>query len=125
VLADGLILKSQAQLAASLTAAWTAGQLRSVRRLMGAVEARARARRLALLTWPADQSMRAEAATEPFLARGATRRTSGLLAEGRDLLDVAAALAEARVGPVSVAHPEFAFEPDSPAVEALSRRLGL
>ena len=124
MLADGLILKSQAQLAASLTATWTPGHLRSVRRLMGAVEARARAGRLALLTWPADQAERAEAATESFLARGATRRTNGLLAESRDLLDVAAALAEARVGPVSVAHPEFAFEPDSAAVESLSRAIG-
>ncbi|MDR3510657.1 MAG: ATP phosphoribosyltransferase [Caulobacteraceae bacterium] len=125
VLADGLILKSQAQLAASLAAGWTADQLGSVRRLMGAVEARARAQRLSLLTWPADQDARAEAATEPFLARGATRRASGLLAEGRDLLDVAAALAQARVGPVSVTHPEFAFEPDSPAVDALAGRLTL
>jgi ATP phosphoribosyltransferase len=125
VLADGLILSSQAQLAASLAAPWTAGQLASVRRLMGAVEARARAARLALLTWPAEQAAPAEAATEPFLARGATRRTNGLLAEGQDLLDVAAALAEAQVGPVSVSHPEFAFEPDSPVVEMLGRRLNL
>jgi ATP phosphoribosyltransferase len=125
VLADGLILKSQAQLAASLVADWTSGQIDSVRRLMGAVEARARAMRLSLLTWPADQGPRAEAASAPFLARGATRRTNGLLAEARDLLDVAQALARAGVGPVSVAHPEFAFEPDSPVVTALASRLGL
>jgi ATP phosphoribosyltransferase len=125
VLADGLILKSQAQLAASLAADWTPAQLGSVRRLMGAVEARARAQRLALVTWPADQDARAEAATESFLARGATRRASGLLAEGRDLLDVAAALAEAKVGPVSVTRPEFAFEPSSPAVDSLAARVGL
>jgi hypothetical protein len=81
--------------------------------------------RLSLLTWPADQGPRAEAASEPFLARGATRRTNGLLAEARDLLDVAQALARAGVGPVSVAHPELAFEPDSPVVTALASRLGL
>jgi ATP phosphoribosyltransferase len=125
VLADGLILKSQAQLAASLAAEWTGEQLASVRRLLGAVEARARAQRLALVTWPADQDARAEAATEPFLAKGATRRASGLLAEARDLLDVASALAEAKVGPVSVTHPEFAFEPISPAADSLAERLGL
>jgi len=125
VLADGLILKSQAQLAASLAAAWTPGQLASVRRLLGAVEARARALRLSMLSWPAEQAEAAEAATEPFLARGATRRANGLLAEARDLLDVAAALAEAGVGPVSVAHPEFAFEPASPAADGLAARLGL
>jgi ATP phosphoribosyltransferase len=125
VLADGLILRSQAQLAASLAAAWDAARLASVRRLMGAVEARARAQKLAMLTWPADQDARAETATEPFLDRGATRRASGLLAENRDLLDVAAALAQARVGPVSVTRPEFAFEPDSPAVQGLAARLRL
>ena len=127
-LADGLILKSQAQLAASLSAAWTPTQLAAVRRLMGAVEARARAVRLALLSWPAEQDSRAEAATDAFLSRGATRRASGLLAEATDLLDVAAALAEARVGPVSVTHPEFAFEPfhcpaaNSLKAAAISRR---
>jgi ATP phosphoribosyltransferase len=125
VLADGLILKSQAQLAASLAVGWTPGQLRSVRRLMGAVEARARALRLLLLSWPAEQAEAAEAATDAFLARGATRRANGLLAEARDLLDVAAALADSGVGPVSVAHPEFAFEPVSPAVDALAGRLDL
>jgi ATP phosphoribosyltransferase len=123
VLADGLILRSQAQLAASLGADWTKDQLRSLRRLLGAVEARARAKGLALLTWPADQDVRAGPPTEPFLARGATRRANGLLAKGEDLLDVAAALAEAEVGPVSVAHPAFAFEPKSAALEALAGRL--
>lgn len=125
VLADGLILKSQAQLAASLIAPWTPSQLASVRRLMGAVEARARALRLSMLTWPADQTAKAEAATEAFLARGATRRADGLLAQAGDLLDVAGALAAVGVGPVSVAHPEFAFEPKSAAVEDLAGRLGL
>jgi ATP phosphoribosyltransferase len=125
VLADGLILKSQAQLAASLIAPWAAPQLSSVRRLMGAVEARARALKLSMLTWPADQTAQAESATEAFLARGATRRADGLLAQASDLLDVAGALAAAGVGPVSVAQPEFAFESTSPAVEDLLTRIGL
>jgi ATP phosphoribosyltransferase len=121
ILSDGLILKSQAQLAASLSAHWAPDQIASVRRLMGAVEARARAVRLSLITWPAEQAAAAEAATAAFLSRGATRRTNGLLAEGVDLLDIAAALSAAHVGPVSVTHPEFAFEPNSSAVEALER----
>jgi ATP phosphoribosyltransferase len=123
VLADGLILKSQAQLAASLAADWTPGRLASVRRLLGAVEARARALDLALLSWPAEQAKAAEAATEPFLAGGASRRAAGLLARSRDLLDIAAALSEAGVGPVSVGHPTFAFEPRSAAVEALAAKV--
>ena len=93
VLSDGLILKSQFQLAAGLTADWSAAHLRTVRRFLGAVEARARARRLVLLAWPVEQSKAAERATETFLARGASRRANGLLAEIDDLFDIAGALA--------------------------------
>jgi len=125
ILADGLILKSQAQLAASLGATWTTGQLGSVRRLLSVVEARARARSLSGLTWPAAQAKAAEAATQSFLARGASRRESGLLAPASDLFDITAALAAAQVGPVSVDRPEFAFEPASIAAESLAKRLGL
>jgi ATP phosphoribosyltransferase len=125
VLADGLILKSQFQLAAGLGADWRPEHMAVVRRFLGAVEARARARRLALLAWPVDQAYAAEAATETFLARGATRRANGLLAKMDDLFDVAAALSDAGVGPVSMTRPEFAFEPKSEAAEALAGRLNL
>jgi ATP phosphoribosyltransferase len=123
VLSDGLILRSQAQLAAGLRADWTAAQMASVRRLMSAVEARGRARRMLLLAWPAEQAGAAEAASEPFLARGASRRANGVLAEAGDLFDLTAALSAAGVGPVSVTRPQFAFEPSSAAAEALATRL--
>ncbi len=123
ILVDGVILKSQAQLAASLAADWTAAHLDSVRRLLGVVEARARARGLSLLAWPPEQSAQAEAATEVFLAQGASRRANGLLAQTSDLFDIAAALSAKGVGPVSVTRPQFAFEPDSPAADALAQRL--
>src|SRR5580704_12965919 len=45
VLEDGLILKSQAQLCASLIAQWTPEQLAQAQRLVSIVEARARAKR--------------------------------------------------------------------------------
>jgi ATP phosphoribosyltransferase len=125
VLSDGLILKSQFQLAAGLTAEWNNAHLATVRRFLGAVEARSRALRLALLAWPVEQARMAEAATEPFLRLGASRRANGLLAEMDDLFDVAGALAAAGIGPVSVTRPEFAFEPKSEAAEALERRLDL
>jgi ATP phosphoribosyltransferase len=125
VLSDGLILKSQFQLAAGLTADWRPEHMLTIRRFLGAVEARARARRLALLAWPVEQGAAAEAVTEPFLAKGASRRANGLLAELDDLLDVTAALAGANVGPVSVSRPEFAFEPRSEAADTLARRLNL
>jgi ATP phosphoribosyltransferase len=123
VLSDGLILKSQFQLAAGLTAPWRAEHLASVRRLLGAVEARARAVNLALLAWPVEQNAAAETATEPFCRRGASRRANGLLADMGEVFDIAAALATSGVGPVSVTRPEFAFEPYSEAADALERRL--
>ena len=125
ILSDGVILKSQAQLAAGLTASWTGDHVASVRRLLGVVEARARARRLSLLAWPPEQSAAAEAATEAFVAKGASRRANGLLAETGVLFDIAAALSAKGVGPVSVTRPEFAFEPQSPAADALAARLKL
>jgi len=125
ILADGVILRSQAQLAASLSADWTAAGLAAVRRLLGVVEARARARRLSQLSWPVEQAAEAEAATAPFLGQGATRRAHGLLADGTMLFDVAEALAAKGVGPISVTRPEFAFEPESPSADALAARLGL
>jgi ATP phosphoribosyltransferase len=124
VLKDGLILRSQSQLCASLIARWTPKQLASARRLMSIVEARARARRTALVSWPAEQDKAALAATQGFLARGATRRAQGLLAEADSLFEVTAALAQASVGPVSVVRPDFAFEPRSAAGDRLAARLG-
>jgi ATP phosphoribosyltransferase len=124
VLEDGLILRSQAQLCASLIARWTPKQLASARRLMSIVEARARARRTALVSWPAEQDKTAEDAIQPFLARGASRRAQGLLAEADTLFEVTAALAHAKVGPVSVVRPDFAFEPQSSAGDRLATRLG-
>jgi ATP phosphoribosyltransferase len=123
VVSDGLILKSQFQLAAGLTARWNAPHMQTIRRFLGAVEARARAQRLALLAWPMEQAEAAERATEGFLSRGASQRSAGLLAEMEDLFDIAGALAAAGVGPVSVMRPEFAFEPRSEAADALARRI--
>ena len=124
ILTDGLILKSQARLGAGLTAHWTREGLAQVRRLLGVAEARARAQRLVQMAWPVEQDEAAEAATQLFLARGASRRASGLLADAGELFDIAESLAAANVGPVSVTRPEFAFRPASPAADALQRALG-
>ena len=124
-LAVGLIRRSVAQLAASLRAPWAPEQLAVVRRLLGVVEARVRAKGLALLTWPVDQDAGAQAATAPFLTRGASRRANGLLAQSSDRVEVAMALSAAEIGPISVSRPDFAFEPASLAADALAERLGL
>ena len=125
ILADGVILKSQAQLAASLGADWTSDRLASVRRLLSVIEARAAGREVAALMWPPEQGEAAERATDAFLARGASRRANGLLVPAGTLFEVSAALAEAGVGPVSVTRPDYVFAASSPVAEALASRLGL
>ncbi|MGC1305370.1 MAG: ATP phosphoribosyltransferase [Caulobacteraceae bacterium] len=122
IISDGVILKSQAQLAASLRAPWTADQLTALRRLVSVAEAKARARKLASLRWPPEMDAMAETAVAPWLARGATRRTDGLLAPEEALFDIAAALAEAGVGPVSVTRPDYVFEADCSVVDQLADR---
>ncbi len=124
IISDGVILKSQAQLAASLRARWDAGQLALARRLVSVAEARARARSLAALRWPEEQDAAARAATEAHLARGATRQPFGLLAPEAAMLDIIADLAQAGVGPVSVGRPDYVFEAACPVADALAARVG-
>lgn len=125
VLRDGVILKSQAQLAASLNCRWGAHQLGVARRLLSVVEARGRARKLATLIWPADQDAAAQAPTEAFLQRGASRRANGLLVEVKDLFDASQSLAAAGVGPVTAARPDYVFESVCAAADQLQAALEL
>lgn len=120
ILSDGVILKSQAQLAASLTAGWTAEQLASVRRLLGVVEARARAKGVATLVWPAEQDKAADNVIARFVVGGASRRANGLLVAQADLFEATSALAQAGVGPVTAAQPSFVFEPSCEAADRLA-----
>jgi ATP phosphoribosyltransferase len=102
ILADGLILNSQAQLAASLRADWSGPQLAAAERLLRIVEARAQALTTATLVWPGQP--------------GALSR------ERLPLGQVAATAAELTArgeGPVSTFRSDFVFETASPAFEAL------
>ena len=123
ILSDGLILKSQAQLAASLGAEWSEGRLAVLRRLLRVVEARARARDLATLVWPSEMNGAAEQATAAAVSRGASRRANGLLLATRDLFDTGLALSEAGVGPVSAARPDYVFEARCAAADAFEAAL--
>jgi ATP phosphoribosyltransferase len=123
VLSDGLILSSQAQLAASLAADWDAPRLDAARRLARILEARARARRAATLTWPPEADDAARSALRAWLDKGATPRPFGMLLAVDDVFDATAALAERGVGPVSVTNPTYVFEPRSAPIEALAERL--
>lgn len=119
ILDDGLILKSQAQLAAALTAAWTDQTLASARRLVSVVEARARAGGLSALSWPADQDAAARAAVGDGVEAGAWR-ANGLLVAAPRLFELAAVLAEAGVGPVTAVRPDYVFEPACEAIDRLA-----
>jgi ATP phosphoribosyltransferase len=124
VVADGVILRSQAQLAASLKAAWTDGRLDAVRFFLRTVEARARAKGLAALAWPAEQDQKAEASVQPFLGRGAVQRSHGLLTPMDMLLEAANALAAAGIGPAAANRPDYVFQPDCGAIDILAEKLG-
>jgi ATP phosphoribosyltransferase len=123
VLSDGLILKSQAQLAASLTADWSKPQLTEAERLLRMVEARADALKSAILSWPATGEANEAAVVEALVARGASRRPNGLLLEAAEAPRAAAALTAAGLGPVTASRPDFVFEVSSPAYEALAQKI--
>ncbi|WP_374469158.1 ATP phosphoribosyltransferase [Phenylobacterium sp.] len=120
-LADGIILKSQAQLAASLRAAWSREQLAVAERLLRVLEARASALRSATLIWPAGASLAEAAVVDRLVAAGASRRPNGLLVEASAISDAATALTEAGLGPVTAARPDFVFEVECPAYQALEK----
>jgi ATP phosphoribosyltransferase len=122
ILSDGVILKSQAQLTASLITPWTDGQVESLARLLSVVEAKGRAARLATLVWPAEQDAAGQAAVAPFVGQGA-RRANGALLATADLFEAAAALGAAGVEPVTVSRPDYVFESRSAVLDKLRQRL--
>ena len=119
-LSDGTILRSEARLAAGLRAAWSGDAQAMARRLLGVLEARARARETATLVWPAEQDAAARAALAGF---GDDWRASGLLVQAGAVFGAAAALAEAGVGPVTATRPEYVFDARSEAAERLQGAL--
>jgi ATP phosphoribosyltransferase len=125
ILADGVILKSEAQLAASLKAPWSATQVDVVRGFLRTVEARSRAKGLAAVAWPAEQDAAAQAPMQPFLDKGATRQAQGMLAPMGQLFDAANALAAAGPIPAAASRPDYVFEPQCAAADTLQEKLGL
>ena len=124
ILSDGLILKSQAHLAAGLAADWSAAHLATCRRLLTIFEARARGKAMAHLTWPPAQDIAARVAVSAFTNPGAAGPAHAVLIETSKLFAATAALGAAGIGPVSVAQPAYVFEADCPAADRLSAALG-
>lgn len=123
VLDDGLILRSQAQLAASLTGTWSAGQRAAAERLLRMVEARAQALTSAALSWPAAGDAAEARLVDGLVAQGATRRPGGLLVESGQAAMAADALTQAGLGPVTVATPDFVFEVACKSFDALAAHI--
>ncbi|MBW8815170.1 MAG: ATP phosphoribosyltransferase [Caulobacterales bacterium] len=123
VLADGVMLKSQAQLAASLRATWDAAALASAERLLRIVEARAAALSSATLTWPARSDAAEAALVDQLVAAGGSRRPHGVLVDSTQVAEASLALAAAGLGPVTVARPDFVFDVNSAAMLALRAQL--
>ena len=123
VLADGVILKSQAQLAASLKAGWSADQLAAAERLLRAVEARAAALTSSTLIWPATGEAAETTVVDGLVAAGAVRRPHGLMTATARAAEAAQALTAAGLGPVTVSQPDFVFEVDCPPFTALKHRV--
>jgi ATP phosphoribosyltransferase len=123
ILADGLILKSQAQLAASLRAPWSAEQRAAAEQLLRVVEARATALTSATLTWPATGDAAEAVVVDRLAAAGASRRPHGLLVSGARVAQAAAALTAAGLGPVTASRPDFVFDVGCPSYEALVERI--
>jgi ATP phosphoribosyltransferase len=122
-LSDGVILKSQAQLAASLKAAWSAEQLAAAERLLRIVEARAAALTSATLVWAASGDKAEAKVVDRLVKGGAIRRPNGLLVDSAHVAQASAALTAAGLGPVTAARPDFVFEVRCAPYEALANQV--
>jgi ATP phosphoribosyltransferase len=122
-LADGVILKSQAQLAASLKAAWSPEHLAAAERLLRIVEARAAALTSATLIWPASGDAAEAKVIDGLVKAGGTRRPHGLLVGAGQVAEASAALTAAGLGPVTASRPDFVFDVDCPPFKALVNRV--
>ena len=100
IVSDGVILKSEAQLAASLSARWSTDAFAAARRLLRIVEARGRAKSLSSIRWPAELDGPAGGPRGGSWRRGATRQSEGLLVPAGDLFDAAEVLIDAGVGTI-------------------------
>jgi ATP phosphoribosyltransferase len=120
---DGLILESQARLAAGLAADWDEAKLAAARRLLAVFEARARGRTIASLVWPKAQDSAARTALAAFARTSDAERASGALVSREQLFAAMEALTHAGVGPVSVTQPDYVFEAASQAGDQLAAAL--
>lgn len=121
ILGDGVILKSQAQLAASLRATWSDSQLAVAEHLLRVIEARATAHDSATLVWPDSEGD--DVLIGDLVAAGATRRPNGVLAPVDRIAAISTLLTAKGRGPVTASRPDFVFETSCAPYEALAERV--
>lgn len=127
VLEDGVILRSQACLAASLRARWSARALASLRRLLDMLEGKARAADMQLVQFTASRNRAALNRALKTLGENGCKLT--LIAAGAlqcangDLHAVIAALHTAGCTGVSAARAEYIFDAHNPVYDDFVRRL--
>jgi ATP phosphoribosyltransferase len=117
-LSDGLILRSQAQLAASRAAPWSAPALSALDLLLARMEARARGRatRLIRVAAGAVPRERIAEALSGFVVRPAEDNDgpeAAYYCPADDAFGVVQALSGIGVGPIGLFQPDYVFEPDN------------
>ena len=131
VLEDGIILRSEANLVASLKAPWGAGQRAALRTVLGRIAAEERARTTREVRAALPESGTIDLATlaglhEAELPYGAPRGADGEIVlrcpEGV-VFDLAGALVEAGARAVTVRRVDYAFAAENPLAERLLARL--
>lgn len=120
---DGLIVRSQAWLSASLSAAWTPEQRDRAEHLLRIVEARARAKSTARLSWPAEHDDLAAGVADRLGVVPEQRLEQAFLLDAGQTASAGLALAAAGAGPVSASRPMMIFDPASEAAGRLNRAL--
>jgi ATP phosphoribosyltransferase len=118
ILSDGVMLKSQAQLSASLNADWNEDALAAIKNLLDIFEARRVARDASVLT--GGKSLRAAAAS---ISDEVTLFGDSVVLSRKKAKSVANALSSAGFGPVSVVNPEFLFLEDNVVFGEFSRAI--
>ncbi|HBH88704.1 ATP phosphoribosyltransferase [Ponticaulis sp.] len=118
ILSDGVMLKSQAQLSASLNADWNEDALAAIKNLLDIFEARRVARDVSVLT--GGTSLRSAAAS---ISDEVTLLGDSVVLPREKAKSVANALSSAGFGPVSVVNPEFLFLEDNLVYGEFSRAI--
>ena len=126
ILDDGVILKSQANLAASLTASWSAGARTALATILTRIAADIRGRELREVRFSGGDEALASEACQKFncIIPPGEGRVSVLHVPTKNLYALVDWLRQHGTGAVSVVRLDYVFEPENPLYNRLATRLG-